>query len=156
MNDKDNAVIEALGRVNRFATANLPAFPVGSNAIADFARAGVIADTLIPSDSAPGVPASSATEARNHLFHEVWDDLLAIADTARSISRKEPGFSTDFRLGEDTHREIITTATAFLKLLRDPATAAKFIAYAMPADFRSHSTAWRRPSFQPSSITATA
>jgi hypothetical protein len=135
MNDKDNAVIEALGRVNRFAAANLPAFPVGSNAIADFARGGVIATELIPSGSTPGLPPSSATGARNHLFDEVWDDLLAIADTARTISRKEPGFSTDFRLGDDTHREIIATATAFLELLQDPATAAKFVAYALPADF---------------------
>ncbi len=135
MNDKDNAVIEALGRVNRFAAANLAAFPAGSMAITDFARAGAIATELIPSDSTPGIPASPATGARNYLFDEVWEDLLAIAETARTIARKEPGFAADFRLGDDTHREIIATATAFLEKLQVPATAAKFIAYAMPADF---------------------
>jgi hypothetical protein len=135
MNDKDNAVIEALGRINRFAAANLAAFPAGSIALTDFARANAIAAELIPSDSTPGIPASAATGARNHLFEEVWEDLLAIADTARSIARKEPGFAADFRLGDDTHREIIATASAFLEKLQDPAVAAKFIAYAMPADF---------------------
>ncbi len=135
MNDKDNAVIEALGRVNRFAAANLPAFPAGSMALTDFARAGAIAAELIPSDSTPGIPSSAATGAKNHLFEEVWEDLLAIADTARSIARKEPGFAANFRLGEDTHREIIATATAFLEKLQDLAIAAKFIAYSLPADF---------------------
>jgi hypothetical protein len=135
MNDKDNAVIEALGRINRFAAANLAAFPAGSMALTDFARAGAIAAELIPSDSTPGTPASPATGARNHLFDEVWEDLLAIAETARTIARKEPGFAADFRLGDDTHREIISTATAFLEKLQVPATAAKFIAYALPTDF---------------------
>ena len=135
MNDKDNSVIEALGRINRFAAAHLAAFPVGSVAIADFARALAITTELIPSNSTPGIPASAATGARNHLFEEVWEDLLAIADTARSIARQEPGFSTDFRLGEDTHREIIATASAFLEKLLDPAVAGKFIAYSLPADF---------------------
>ncbi|MGL4399653.1 MAG: hypothetical protein ACRCXD_07270 [Luteolibacter sp.] len=41
----------------------------------------------------------------------------------------------DFRLGGDTHREIIATASAFLEKLKVSTTAAKFIAYAMPADF---------------------
>lgn len=135
MKDKDYSVIEALGRINRFAINHLAAFPAGSQALTDFARASEIVTELIPSDSQPGLPASPATAARNHLFDEVWEDLLAIADTARSIARKEPGFAADFRVGEDTHREIIATAKTFLAKLKDPATAAKFIAYAMPADF---------------------
>lgn len=98
MTDKDNAVIEALGRVNRFAAPNLAAFPVGSIAIIDFARVTAIAAELIPSDSTPGIPASSATDARNHLFDEVWEDLLAIAETARTISRTEP---EEIRLDDD-------------------------------------------------------
>jgi hypothetical protein len=115
MNNKDYAVIDALGRVNRFSPAHLAAFPAGSKALTDFARAAEIGTLLVPSDSTPGIPASPATGARNHLFDEVWDDLLAIAGTARTIARKEPGFSTNFRVGEDTHREIIATATDFLK-----------------------------------------
>lgn len=135
MNDKDNAVIEALGRVNRFAALHLAAFPADSNATTDFTRSAAIASELIPSDSTPGTPASPATGARNHLFDEVWEDLLAIAETARSIARKEPGFAADFRLGDDTHREIIASATAFIGNLQVTATADKFIAYSMPADF---------------------
>ena len=39
MNDKDNAVYQALGRVNRFGVTHAAAFPAGSNAVAGFARA---------------------------------------------------------------------------------------------------------------------
>jgi hypothetical protein len=65
-------------------SAIFAAFPAGSQALTDFARASEIVTELIPSDSQPGLPASPATAARNHLFDEVWEDLLAIADTARS------------------------------------------------------------------------
>lgn len=135
MTDKDYSVIQALGRINRFAIPHLAAFPVGSQAITDFARAGEIAAKFKPTDSQPGLPASPATLARQHLFDELWDDLLAIAETARTIALKEPGFSADFRVGDDSHREIIATATAFIDKLKDAAVVAKFIAYAMPADF---------------------
>ena len=83
----------------------------------------------------PGIPANAATGSRNHLFAGVWEDLKSIAATARTISRAEPGFSADFRLGDDTHREILATATDFLAHLQDPATVAKFTAYDMPAGF---------------------
>ncbi len=135
MNDKDNAVYQALGRVNRFGVQHAAAFPAGSNAVAGFARGIQIAGEIDPDDSVPGIPASPATGARNHLFAEVWEDLKAISGTARTISRAEPGFSADFRLGDDTHREILATATAFLGHLQNPAAVAKFIAYDMPADF---------------------
>lgn len=135
MKDKDYSVIEALGRINRFAINHLAAFPAGSQALTDFARASEIVTELIPSDSQPGLPASPATAARNHLFDEVWEDLLAIADTARSIARKEPGFAADFRVGDDSQRQIIATATAFHEKLQKADIAAKFFAYLMPADF---------------------
>ena len=61
--------------------------------------------------------------------------LQTIPVAARTIARKEPGVAADFRLGDDTHREIIATAYPFLQKLQVPATAAKFLAYAMPADF---------------------
>ncbi len=89
----------------------------------------------------PGIPTSRATGARNHLFAEVWEDLKAISGTARSNSREEPGFAADFRLGGDTHREILATATDFLGHLQNPVTAAKFIAYDMPANFVADLTA---------------
>ena len=135
MNDKDNAVYQALGRVNRFGVAHAAAFPVGSNAIAGLARSAQITADILPDDSIPGIPASAATGARNHLFAEVWEDLKAISGTARSIARAEPGFATNFRLGDDTHREILASSTAFLGHLQNPATVAKFIAYDMPAGF---------------------
>lgn len=75
MNDKDNAVYQALERVNRFGVTHAAAFPVGSNAVAGFARGVQIVADIGPDDSVPGIPASPATGARNHLFAEVWDDL---------------------------------------------------------------------------------
>jgi hypothetical protein len=59
----------------------------------------------------------------------------AASTSPATIARKEPGFAADFRLGDDTHREIIASASAFLGHLEVTATAAKFIAYSMPADF---------------------
>ncbi len=55
--------------------------------------------------------------------------------TAPRIGKKEPGFDTSFRLGDNTQRETISTAEAFLVLLADPATVAKFTAYSMPVNF---------------------
>lgn len=135
MNDKDHAVSQALGRVNRFAAAHAAAFPAGSHARNGFARAEELAAALVAGDDAPGVPASPATAARNHLFAELWEDLKAIAGTARTIDRQEPGFATAFRLGGDTQRETFAAATAFLEKLQAPEVVAKFTAYDLPADF---------------------
>ncbi len=96
MNDKDNAVYQALGRVNRFGATHATAFPAASNAVAGFARGIQIAGGIGPDNSVPGIPASPATGARNHLFAEVWEDLKAISGTARGISREDPGFAADF------------------------------------------------------------
>lgn len=135
MNDKDNAVYQALGRVERFGTTHAATFPAGSIAAGEFARVSQLIAEIGPEDSNPGVPASPATGARNHLFAEVWEDLKAIAATARTIARKEPGFAAAFTLWEETHRNILATAEDFLKNLQDPATVAKFVDYLLPADF---------------------
>jgi hypothetical protein len=58
----------------------------------------------------------------------------AASTSPATIARKEPGFAADFRLGDDTHREIIASASAFPGHLEVTATAAKFIDYSMPAD----------------------
>jgi hypothetical protein len=135
MNDKDHAVYEALLRVNRFGADHATAFPPASNAAADFAAAAALEADIKVDDFEPGTPASDATVSKNTLIEEVWEDLKAISATARRIGKKEPGFDVDYRLGEDTQREIIATAEAFLLLLADPANAAKFFAYSMPATF---------------------
>jgi hypothetical protein len=135
MNDKDHAVYEALLRVNRFGADRSGDFDPGTNAAADFAAAAALEIAITVDDFGPGTPASDATGAKNSLLSEVWEDLKAIAATARRIGKKEPGFDTPYRLGDDTQREIIATADAFLLLLADPATAAKFTAFSMPATF---------------------
>lgn len=135
MNDKDHAVYEALLRVNRFAEDHSGAFAVGSNAAADFAAAAALEEAIKIDDSEPGNPSSDATAGKNSLLAEVWEDLKAISNTSRRIGKKEPGFDTPYRLGDDTQREIISTADAFLLLLADPTTAAKFTAFSMPATF---------------------
>lgn len=135
MNDKDHAVYEALLRVNRFGADHAAAFDPASNAAADFAAAAALEADIKVDDFEPGNPASDATPAKNTRIEEVWDDLKAIAATARRIGKKEPGFEVGFRLGDDTHREVIATAEDFLLKLADAATAAKFVAYSMPATF---------------------
>jgi hypothetical protein len=64
MTDKDNAVIEALGRINRFAIPRLAAFPVGSIALTDFARASSIAGEL-PTSSMISIQISPPSLARS-------------------------------------------------------------------------------------------
>jgi len=134
MNDKDHAVYEALLRVNRFGADHATAFAPASNAGADFLAAAALEADIKVDDFEPGIVASDATVSKNTLIEEVWEDLKAISATARRIGKKEPGFEVDYRLGEDTQREVIATAEAFLLLLDTP-TAAKFIAYSMPATF---------------------
>lgn len=134
MADREYSVVEAIGRINRFADSHLTAFPTDSQAAKDFARLGVIDSTLKPTDSKPGLPPSPGTLARQKLIDDLWVDLLAIAETARTIARKEPGFAADFRVCDDSQRQIIATATAFHEKLQDADIAAKFFAYLMPAD----------------------
>ena len=110
MNDKDHAVYEALLRVNRSGADHSSAFD-------------------------PGTQASDATAAKNSLLEKVWEDLQAIAATARSIAKKQPGFDVNFRLADNTQREIVSTGEAFLEHLQDPATVANFTAYSIPSGF---------------------
>lgn len=135
MNQQDIEVYKTLGRINRFGSSHAAALPAGSIAAAEFARCGVLVKEIGPDDTAPGNPASPATPAIEELFEKVWDDLKVISATARTINLKEPGFSTRFRLGDDTYVSILATTDDFLGHLADPATVAKFVAYLLPANF---------------------
>ena len=84
--------------------------PTGSIAGTQFARCVTLVGEIGPDDTAPGTPASPATAAMDHLFDKVWEDLKAVSGTARTINTTEPGFSTRFRLGDDTHEAILATA----------------------------------------------
>jgi hypothetical protein len=135
MNDTDHNVYQAIVRSTRFGVIHAAAFPGTSHASADFALLPPIISGIGHVDFQPGIPASSATAAKAALFDELWEDLKAISNTARTIARTEPGFSTGFRLGDDNQREILATATSFLGQLQDPAIVAKFVAFDIPADF---------------------
>ncbi len=135
MNQQDIEVYKSLGRINRFSITRGAALPAGSIAAIEFARCVTLVEEIGPDNSVPGTPASPATPALDHLFDKVWEDLKAVSGTARTINLQEPGFATRFRLGDDTHTDILATADDFLKHLEDPATVAKFVAYLLPADF---------------------
>jgi multidrug efflux pump subunit AcrB len=135
MNDKQYDVYQALVRASEFGIKYAAQFPATSLAKANFARVPALLTEIAPADSLPGTPASPATERKQALLDEVWEDLRAIARTARAIAKKEPGFDIAYRLGDDSHRAIRDTATAVLARLQDAPTAAKFLAYDMPADF---------------------
>jgi hypothetical protein len=135
MNATETAVYQALERVTTFGATHAAAFPATSNAATGFARVGPLLAEIGPVTQQVGAPASPATDAKAAIFDELWDDLRAIAKTARRIDRQEPGTATTFRLGQPTQLEITATATAFLKNLQDPATVAKFIAYDLPEPF---------------------
>ena len=135
MNQQDIEVSKTLGRINRFSATRGSALPAGSIAATEFARCVTLAGEIGPDDSTPGIPASPATPAMDYLFDKVWEDLKAISGTARTINTQEPGFSTRFRLADDSHGAILATADDFLEHLQDAATVAKFVAYLLPADF---------------------
>ena len=135
MNESEYAVCQALERSSSFATTPAQSFPAGSRAAGDFARIAPLLAAIGHADFQPGLPASPATAAKEQLFSELWEDLKDIARTARVIDRQEPGFATAYRLTDNSQREILHTATAILAKLKEPGTAAKFVAYAMPENF---------------------
>jgi hypothetical protein len=135
MNTKDYAVYQALERVEAFAATYAGMFPEGTESFNDFARVSPLLAKIGKPDLNPGVPASPATGGKLALIAEVRQDLIAIADTAETIARREPGFDASFRLGDKSQRSTLADAATFLETLQDPAIVAKFIAYAMDANF---------------------
>lgn len=135
MNSHDYEVIQALKRVEVFAESHAGGFPPESQAVGAFARVTSLLGEAGDADLLPGVPASQATEAKTVLFEELWEDLKAIAATARTINRKEPGFAAGFHLGDDSQRSILAMTETFLESLEKPGVAEKFIAFDLPAGF---------------------
>lgn len=135
MTDLEYAIYEALKSTREFGSKYAAQFPDTSKAKAAFTRLPALLSEIGPDDTKPGAAASPATAKKQSQIDEVRIDLLAIAKTARSIAEDEPGFSTAFKMGDDTQRATIQTANDFLKELAKPGVAAKFIAYDLPADF---------------------
>lgn len=79
-------MVKSEGRVNRFGITHAAAFPVGSIATADLVRANGILPQIGPDDSTAGNSTSPATDTRNHLFAEVWEDLKTISGTLSLFS----------------------------------------------------------------------
>ena len=135
MTDREFAVHEALVRVHQFGQANSESFPPGSKATEDFVALATLKGQIKVDDFEPGNPRSPATGAKAALIAEVREVLEAIEDTAETIAETEPGFDANFILGDDTQRETISSAQAFLGHLGNASVAAKFIAYSMDATF---------------------
>jgi hypothetical protein len=135
MTDHEYAIYEALKGTHEFGGKYAAQFPDTSKAKPAFARLPLLIKEIGPVNTKPGGAPSPATAKKKSQIDEVRIDLLAIAETARTINDDEPGFSTAFKVGPDTQRANIDTANAFLKELAKPGVAEKFIAYDMPADF---------------------
>ncbi len=129
------SILDALKGTREFGGKYAAQFPDTSKAKTAFARLPALIDEIGQDDTKPGAAPSPATAKKKSQIDEVRADLLAIAETARSIAEDEPGFSTAFKAGDDTQRATIQTANDFLKELAKPGVAAKFIAYDLPADF---------------------
>lgn len=135
MTDHEYSIYDALKSTQEFGSKYAAQFPDTSKAKAAFARLPALLAEIGPDDTKPGATASPATAKKQSQIDEVRIDLLAIAKTARSIAEDEPGFSTAYKMGDDTQRATIQTANDFLKELAKPGIAAKFIAYDLPANF---------------------
>lgn len=135
MTDPEINVYQALKRAETFILPHASAFTAGSEAAKDIARVTPLLTEIGPPKQTPGIRASPATEAKAHLFEEARSDLEAIAGTATTIAKKQPGFAAPYLLGDDTQRQILADAERILKELESPATVAKFISYAMDPGF---------------------
>ena len=135
MDDRQFAVYEALLRVNKFGAEHSSAFQVPEAAVGNFNEASQLAGKIIVDDFEPGTAPSPATPAKKATIEDVYADLKAITDTARTIALLEPGFDVGYRLPEYTQREILAAAEDFLLKLADAATFAKFQAYSIDAAF---------------------
>ncbi|MEO5716675.1 MAG: hypothetical protein ABIT37_24565 [Luteolibacter sp.] len=135
MTDPEINVYQALKRAETFILPHAASFAAGSEAAKDIARVTPLCLAIGPPKQIPGRRASPATGAKSHLFDEVRSDLEAIASTADTIAKKEPGFAAPYRLGDDTQRQVLADAERILKELETPATVAKFIAYSIDPGF---------------------
>lgn len=135
MNSTDYELVQALGRVKVFGADYGGQFPPEGKAAAAFARLKPLLKEIGEENLARGVPASPATKAKSTLLEELGEDLKAIARTARTIARDEPGFDTGFRLAGESQRDILASAEAFLERLEKSGVAEKFVAYNLPSDF---------------------
>ncbi len=135
MTDSESNVYDALSRVETFLKPHTTAFAVGSEAVKDIARVTPLLTEIGPPKQTSGLRASPATAAKANLFEEVRADLEAIAATARTIAKKEPGFAAPYRLGDDTQSQILADAKRVLKELENPSTVVKFIAYSIDPGF---------------------
>jgi len=135
MTSYEDSIYDTLKSTNEFGSKYAAQFPDTSKAKPAFARLPALIQEIGPDNTQPGNAASPATGKKKSQIEEVRTDLLAIAKTARKIADEEPGFSTSYKMGEDTQQANIQTANAFLKELSKPGVAAKFIAYDLPADF---------------------
>jgi|GEM_PF-811748 len=135
MTDHEHAIYEALKSTREFGSKYAAQFPDTSKAKPAFARLPALLSEIGPDDTKPGKDASPATAKKQSQIDEVRADLLAIAETARTIALDEPGFSAAFKMGDESQRATIQTANDFLKALAKPDAVAKFIAYDLPDDF---------------------
>jgi len=135
MNDKDYQVYQALIRTSAFGTQYASTFPPTSKATPAFARLPLLIAEIGPVEQTPGTPASSHTLSKEDRCEQLWALLKRIAKTAKDIGRTEPGFDTDYRLGDDSQRAVIASATAFHQKIIASGHGPKFIEYDLPGDF---------------------
>lgn len=93
---------------------------------------GAIRQIAGKQDAATGA-AQGATGSKNSLVAAIWDDLVHIARTFRTLKKHNPAIDVDFLMPPERNEAIIAAARAFainalpLKQL--------FIDWGMPADF---------------------
>jgi len=149
MNDRDQRRYERAIRVQTFGEDNTTDYAEIAIATEGFATL----DDLIAQIGDAKAGQTPNRVSKSTLLDGVKIDLQNIARTARSIETKdkENGFATGYRVIDvPTERAITTNADAVLARLEDqekdtPATKtakaalrARFIAYALPADFVTH------------------
>lgn len=133
MNDRENRRYNMFTSVQTFGTDRSADFAAGTKAATHFANLTQIIKDL---DLAKAGQTGGRATAKAVLLDALRLDLQNIARTARAIDASEPGFADKYRLPEGgSQTALITTADAIALELAKPGSAAKFIAYELPADF---------------------
>ncbi|MES2439568.1 MAG: hypothetical protein V4584_10900 [Verrucomicrobiota bacterium] len=137
MTDDQTRRVATFGRIDGFAKLYPADFAVGSKsagflAIIRQAAAAATGGGTTQSTSDGKSRAGSHTKAE--LFDELYDDLVAISRTAKSMAEEVPGLAEKFRMPRPaTHASVLTAARAFVTDAEP--LAATFVEYELPADF---------------------
>jgi hypothetical protein len=139
MNDRDRRRYEMLVRVNQFGIDNAADFPAGSVGAVKFAVVQTqldSAEVTAAAQSSGFAQAGQQFEIKATAREDLRDEMSDIARTARSMEYSIDGISELFRMPRNKNDQVLLAAARAFH--SDSASyETEFVAYGLPADFRT-------------------